>query len=187
MTARGTEDLARALEESSGTVTEFLESVAGEPVVAHKLRHDRVAAVAGNALDLPVGEPLADRAVVLEGRSSGRAFVYAESMLACGRLPEVVCRRLTSGDDPIGRVLSEEGVDVGREPLEAMVRPPAGLEHRLASELAASPLARSYRITVAGLAVIAINEWFLPAVVGQLPSGGPLTQVGDPAPDEGLS
>jgi len=161
--------LRRALEATSGTVTEFLESVAGEAVVAQRLRHRHVKAASPNALGLAAGEPVAERAVVLVGRASGRALVYAESTIACDRLPEAVCRRLTSGDDPIGRVLSEEGVAVGREPLGPVARPPGGLERGLASQVASSPLSRSYRLTVGGRPVIAIDEWFLPAVVAGRP------------------
>jgi chorismate-pyruvate lyase len=143
--------------------------VAGEAVVARRLRHRQVGAATPNALGLAVGEPVAERAVVLEGRASGRAFVYAESTIACARLPGVVCRRLTSGDDPIGRVLTEEGVAVAREPLGPVPRPAVGLERWLASQVAASPLSRSYRLTVGGRPVIAIDEWFLAAVVDGMP------------------
>jgi|GEM_PF-1653774 len=164
MTSAERDHLRRALE-VTGTVTEFLESMAGEPIVARKLRHHHVPAKAENALGLPAGELVAARAVVLEGRLSSRAFVYAESTIACGRLPGPVCHRLTSGDDPIGRVLLEEGLSIGREPLDRAPEPPAGLRSGLSALLAASPLVRSYRIAVARTPVIVIDEWFLPAVV----------------------
>ncbi|MGP8060383.1 MAG: chorismate--pyruvate lyase family protein [Acidimicrobiales bacterium] len=156
--------LRRALE-ASGTVTQFLESGAGEPIVARKLRHDQVRVPAANPLGLPAGEAVADRAVLLEGRTSGRSFAYAESSIACRRLPGAVCRRLASGDDPIGRVLVEESLIVTGVPRGRTAGPRGPVGSGLAGELAASPLVRSYLLEVARIPVVAIDEWFLPAVL----------------------
>ena len=160
--------LRRALE-ASGTVTELLESAAGEPIVARKLRHDEVRAPATNPLGLEAGEPLVDRAVVLEGRTSRRAFVYAESTIACRRLPGPVCRRLASGDDPIGRVLLEEGLTVTGVPRGRTAGPRGPLGPGLDGELAASTIVRSYLLELARRPVMVIDEWFLSAALEVAP------------------
>ena len=181
----GEGDRLRRAVEASGTVTEFLESLVGEPVVARKLCHRCVPATAGNPLGLPAGEMVVRRAVVLEGRTGASALVYAESTLACGRLPRAVCRRLADGAEPIGRVLLDEGLALGREPLAGVPRARAGLGWELAAGLGASPLVRSYRIVVDRTPVVAVDEWFLPAAADRLGSAGPPGRRPGPSPGAG--
>ena len=38
-------------------------------------------------LELPAGAPLLERKILLYGETSGRSYVYAESLLALDRLP----------------------------------------------------------------------------------------------------
>jgi chorismate-pyruvate lyase len=153
--------LEAALSRASGTVTDFLEQLVCEPIDAGGRRHETTMADASNALKVPEGQPLLMRSAVLQGRSSGCSFVYAESLLVPGRLPERFRRRLQSGSDPIGRILREEGIPVTREPVvpsgQSFVSVLSGTDTAVGDCL----LARTYRVDTEGVPVMIITEWFL--------------------------
>jgi chorismate-pyruvate lyase len=158
-----TEDLAAVLARHRGTVTEFLEHVAGEPVDA-----DIVSQQCGPAVDddrfgfRPVGDVLS-RAVLLTGRATRRRFVYAESAIAAERLPGSVRRRLEASRDPIGRVLADHHLRIRREPLADPVITP-GISGDIRALLRGSALARRYRIIVGSAPAMVVSEWFLQSV-----------------------
>ena len=163
------QDLSAALAVTPGTVTEFLEARAGEAVYADKLRHAPVPAGPADRLGVAEGGRLTDRIVVLRGVVSDRPFVYAHSVLAPDRLPDAVCVALGSGDAPIGRLLVAHGLPLQREALPPPPGLPAPADPVLADLVARAALARSYRIVVHDRPVIAVEEWFLPAVLEALP------------------
>ena len=170
--------LEQALSSHGGTVTQFLEAVAGEPIDAEKLRRLGLPAGASDPLDVPAGRPLVQRAVVLRGRRTGRRFVYAESTIAEDRLPPSVLDELEHSAAPIGRVLTRHGLPVlrraSRRPDDAARCDAPGSEASgtvaevRPRELGSAPLRRAYAILVAGRPAIAVEEWFLPPAVDAL-------------------
>jgi chorismate-pyruvate lyase len=102
-------NLRAALDRTSGTVTDFLEQLVGEKIDAHTHHHDIVVAHNANGLRVEEGQSLLQRAATLRGRTSGRSYVYAESVIVIGRLPTGFCNQLETGTDPIGRILDEMG------------------------------------------------------------------------------
>ena len=62
-------------------------------------------------------EPLLHRAATLQGKRSGCAYVYAESVLVTRRLPTPFRHRLETSADPIGRILEQLGMAVTRRNL----------------------------------------------------------------------
>lgn len=155
--------VAAALGSMPGTLTGFLEQVAGEPVDAVVLLQRAARAPASNVLGLPAGAAVVRRCVRLAGRGSGRSFVYADSTIAADRLPVPVRRRLAESRDPIGRVLTEHGLAFRREPLAAAASPdPAGAG--AVASLGGSVLCRRYRLVVAGSPAADIAEWYLAAL-----------------------
>ncbi len=113
--------LSTALRHNAGTVTELLEHLAGEPIDAD-IRHQHVGPALGDdRLGQPPGPPCLERAVLLTGRRTGLAFVYAESTIAADRLPGSVPSRLQTSRDPIGRVLLDHRLDVRRDLLDGAV------------------------------------------------------------------
>jgi chorismate-pyruvate lyase len=125
--------LEAALSRASGTVTAFLEQLVGEPIDARERRHKTTRAETSNSLRVAEGHPLIFRTATLEGRTSGRLYLYAETVLVPSRLPANFRLRLESSSDPIGRILGEEGITVTRQPLggpdpgSAPVSPEAGV------------------------------------------------------------
>ncbi len=101
------------------------------------------------------------RTAVLAGRTSGEAFLYAESVLVPDRLPPSFRRRLDATDDPIGRILDEEGIAVTRHPEPGVGTGVCAEASDLGAALDACLLVRTYRIDVESDPVMQISEWFL--------------------------
>ncbi len=155
-------ELAAAARALPGTVTDYLEVLAGEPVDAEVMSRCHVGAPVDNVFGLPAGADLVRRTALLKGRGSGRAFVYAGSTLAVERLPATVLRRLEMSREPIGRVLADHGLEMAREPVGDPPTPsPVGA--RVVAALGGAVLSRRYRIAVGGEIAIDVSEWFLRA------------------------
>jgi chorismate lyase len=163
-------ELAAAVRVLPGTVTEFLEVLAGESVDAEVLSQRHVPASADNAFGLAPGADLLTRSVLLTGRVSGRPFVYARSTMATERLPVTVLRRLQETSEPLGRVLVDHGVSTKREPVPEPPAPsPDG--DRVVGELGGAALSRRYRIACEGTVAIDVSEWFLRVTCDALVAG----------------
>jgi chorismate lyase len=154
--------LRAALESTSGTVTDFLEQLVGEKVDAHTHHHEVVQARDANGLGVEEGERLLHRAATLRGRTSGRSYVYAESIIVVGRLPTGFWNRLETSTDPIGRILDEMGVAVTRQCIgepDDVPRPNSD------AKVDDYVLARTYRIDFGQAPVMIITEWFLKTLI----------------------
>jgi len=145
--------IAAALAESRLTVTEFIEDLIGEPIVADKLGQSETSAGDENGLGVEAGHTLLRREVLLRGRRSLRPYVHAESWLVPDRLPQTLLERLELTDKPIGRVLVEEQLPYVR--VEVV---PIHQSDRSAYEVV---YARHYRIELGNRPVMRIVEWFL--------------------------
>ncbi len=158
-----------ALSRASGTVTTFLEQLVGEPIDARERRHRIIRAEPSNSLRVAEGVPLIFRTAALEGRTSGRVYLYAETVLVPGRLPNNFRRRLESSSDPIGRILAQEGISVTRQPLRGSEPrfAPVPLEGVAVGDYL---LARTYRLDAEGTPLMVITEWFLISLEEFLPS-----------------
>ena len=154
--------LRAALDRTSGTVTDFLEQLVDEKIDAHTHRHDIVDAHDANGLGVEEGEPLLHRKATLQGRTSGRSYVYAESIIVVGRLPTGFCNQLETSTDPIGRILEERGIAVTRQGIGEPVGAP-----RLNSDVTVGDylLARTYRINSEQTPMMVITEWFLKTLI----------------------
>jgi chorismate-pyruvate lyase len=91
-------------------------------------------------------------------------YVYAETLLVPGRLPEAFFNRLETSIDPIGRILTDEGITFTRVPLPRPDRRDELVHAGAPPSIDDCPLARAYRVDVDGLPVMMINEWFLPTL-----------------------
>ncbi|MHB8431792.1 MAG: chorismate--pyruvate lyase family protein [Acidimicrobiales bacterium] len=162
--------LARALDRTTGTVTAFLELLVGEPLDAEVRHHLIAEAEASNGLQIDEGHPVLHRSAVLKGRGSGQPYVYAETTVVLSRVSERFHQRLTSSSDPIGRILSEEGIGVTREPLPETSRPTLPLLPQRGESLGGCVLARTYRLRIEGVPSMVISEWFLASLEPFLPA-----------------
>ena len=158
-------DVAAAVSDAPGTVTEFLEALTGERVDAAVIAQGVLGASPDNRFALAAGADLVRRSVLLEGRETGLAYIYAETVLAPSRLPVAVVRRLETSRDPIGRVLVDHGVRMRRQPI---VGPSPWPGDERAPRPKDAVCFRLYRIIVADEAAIEVAEWFLRPVAEAL-------------------
>jgi len=154
-------DLESSLSRTSGTVTSFLENLVGEPIVARERSQNPSRAQPSNPLQVPAGHPLIFRTAVLRGRTSGRSYVYAETLLVPNRLSINVRRRLERSSDPIGRILEDEEIPVTRLSLRGPAPDSASISPVTGTEVGDPLLARTYRVDSAGTPLMVITEWFL--------------------------
>ncbi len=108
---------------------------------------------------------------MLQGRASGRSYVYAESILVPSRLSDRFRLRLDSTSDPIGRILDDEALVVTRSPLCGPDRPDVSVPAATRPPTGDVLLSRSYRIDAGAVPVMAISEWFLRSLSSYLPDG----------------
>lgn len=161
--------LRAALENTNGTVTNYLEELVGEGIVAEFHDHLKIVAPASNDLEAAEGEPLLLRHATLRGRRSGSAYVYAESIIVTNRLPPTFFLRLESSTDPIGRILDELGIATSRTNLDrgrvAASRPNG------AKKVGDYLLGRTYRLDSERIPLMVITEWFLKTLTPFLSRG----------------
>lgn len=160
--------LQRTLQDSPDTVTQILELLTGEAIVAHVVRQDAITAGADNALGVPRGQPMTHRIAVLKGSTSQEPYLYAESTFVPQRLPETAGVQLARTNDPIGRIVVAHGfrltrVALPRPGLPAL--PPAITAGEPAAEVT---WARAYVLLLDDLPVFAISEWFFRSVLDAL-------------------
>jgi chorismate-pyruvate lyase len=161
-------DLQRVLGDGPTTVTEVLEQLTGESIVAEVARQDTIAAASDNALALPTGQPITRRIALLKGATSQEPYLYAESIFVPERLPSDVRTRLEQTSDPIGRILGAHGFHLEREALPAPAQPDPSPSVAWRGGAAEIVWARSYVLRLNGLSVFAIDEWFFRSVLEAL-------------------
>jgi chorismate-pyruvate lyase len=172
VTASDSTELEHAFCHHPGTVTDLLESLTGEPLVADVVRQDPREAGRDNDLGVAPGVLVMYRAAVLKGQSTDVPYVYAESIYIPERLPDGAGRELGQTSQPIGRILAAHGLALTREPL---ARPEVGggpvwvpVQDQDQPPPTEIVWGRSYRLTVGGVAVFAITEWFCRSVLDAL-------------------
>ena len=158
------ERLASIVSETKGTVTEFVEHLVDERIVADVVTQVESLAAEESVLGVQPGHRLFRRVAVLRGRRSHRSFVLAETMYVPDRLPRVVQRELLETDDPIGRVLLANQLAFARVDLPSIPEPSGSPNGAL--------WARRYRLDLAGMPVMDITEWFLDTLARLLPPTG---------------
>jgi chorismate-pyruvate lyase len=153
--------LQRVLLVSDGTLTDTLEAAFLEPISLRKIAIQVVPARrALPELDVLAGEQLMERKSLLCGESSGRAYVYAESVLVLDRLPSRFREELVESDMPIGRLWSEHKLETWKELLTMSRHPMCGLAAHFQTAPESDCLVRSYRVISGGRPLMAITEHF---------------------------
>jgi chorismate-pyruvate lyase len=163
--------LATALERAGGTVTDLLESVSGERIDALVVAQARGRAGLDSRLGLRPLDPVLERAALLAGHETGRVFAYAESQIAADRLSDDAVRRLLECRDPIGRILTEGGLDPHRQFLDDSAETNAPLES-IEPTLARIALTRRSLILVGSKPAVLVSEWFTDTLLDTLATAG---------------
>lgn len=163
----------RALLTLDGTVTQFIEISALEPIDVIRLQQEqRILTHEHDWLQAGSGTDVVAREVFLRGRHSGALYVYALSLLISSRIPGTLIQNLDKQSGGIGRILLGSQIEnrrellwFGRERLTHLPSPLASLQNQ-------DFLCRSYRVWMGGQPIMLINEKF-PETLRLPPETGP--------------
>jgi chorismate-pyruvate lyase len=155
--------LQRILLISDGTLTDTLEAAFLEPIGVRKIQLTTAASQAA-VPDLAVasGESLMERKIVLHGETSGRNYVYAESLLALDRLPLAFREDLSATNMPLGHLWSKYKLETRKELLAVWRAPCGALGEYFHGNERTDLLGRRYRLISGGRPLMLITE-HLPA------------------------
>ncbi|MDD1717686.1 MAG: chorismate pyruvate-lyase family protein, partial [Methanoregulaceae archaeon] len=148
---------------TDGSVTNFLEVIAGERVRVQTLVQEVVPAGKEQSMRLriPEGDPVNHRVVNLSGSRTGNIFVRAISDTPLSRLMPAFRQDLMAADIPIGRILMRYQMETRREILDFRAE---RSDPELAAVFGISPgdflLCRHYHIVHESLPLISIEEIF---------------------------
>jgi chorismate lyase len=160
---RGLDRDLRILIACNGTLTRILGIVSDEEIVVDIVDQQ----FCDESPWIPVSDQqlngrVLQRRVFLKGRSSGQAFVAAESLVAVDLLPAAIATRLMNTDHPIGEVMAASFLESFKEAANVWSGPPpawlgaAGYQHP-----EPSMVGRRYRVITGGQPAIVITEYFL--------------------------
>ena len=153
--------LQRVLLSHRWDVDRHLEAAFLEPIGLRKISLEMLSAPAPvEDLDLPAGAPLLARKILHYGETSGRSYLYAESLLALDRLPPRFREELMQSDTPMGRLWSEHKMETWKELLVVCRHRMDELSPYLESDAGAECLMRRYRLISGGRPLMSIEEHF---------------------------
>jgi chorismate lyase len=161
----------RILIACNGTLTRILGILADDDIVVQIVEQQvhRTAPRPTGLEQLPSGRIL-QRRILLKGRSSGQAFVAAESLIAIDLLPPAITTSLTETERPIGEVMAASYLETFKEAAQVWVgKPPGWLTRTGCQDLQPKIVARRYCIITSGQPAIIITEHFLRNVFQDAP------------------
>lgn len=157
----GLRPLQRVLLTTDGTVTNVLEALSGEPVALVKLSQSYDLSPADDPdLCTADGESLIRRRILLRGRSSGRSYVYAESVVMVNRLHPALCHDLVETDNPIGKLLVQSRVETFREFVSWGFEPAGDIAVHFGLGEDDQLISRTYRVFSERAPIMVITEKF---------------------------
>lgn len=159
--------IQRIMLATDGTLTDMVEAIFQEPIGLNKLAVTMAPAIAPiKALSLDAGEQIMERKVQIFGETTGRTYVYAESVLAVSRLPEGFRSALLTSNEPLGRLWSQHQLETWKDLLSVKVRALNSLAALFSANDSNDVLVRTYRLLSGGQPIMLITEYF-PTVYGE--------------------
>lgn len=153
----------RILIATNGTLTRILSILANEEIAVEIIEqriHDFAPKIP-ELEDAAIGRVL-QRDILLKGRTSGTAFIAAESLIAIDLLPRAIVTSLTETDRPIGEIMAASCMETFKEEAKVWTGKLPGWPALDAYQNSrAGNVARRYRIIVGGQPVIVITEYVL--------------------------
>jgi chorismate--pyruvate lyase len=155
----------RILIATNGTLTRILSVVADDEIVVQIIKQQIHFAPKITELEHLASGRVLERRILLKGRSSGKPFVAAESLIAIDRLPPAILTSLTKTDRPIGEVMAASRLETFREAGEVWIgEVPGWLPLEGYRDSGPRTVGRRYRIISGGQPVLIITEYFLRTV-----------------------
>ncbi len=153
--------LQRLLLTTDGTVTDIVETHAGERVRVVRLFQGLIEA--GEAIpdmDLEADDPILFRKILLQGRITGRNLLYAESVIVPDRLDAPIRDQLLRCELPIGHLIIQNRLETFREILLWGKESADDIAGYFEVPKAEDVIFRSYRIFAGGQPIMMITEKF---------------------------
>jgi chorismate lyase len=153
----------RILIATNGTLTRILNVLANEEIAVEIVRQ-QIHDVAPKELELEdsaIGRVL-QRDILLKGRTSGNAFIAAESLIAIDLLPHAIIASLTETDRPIGEIMAASCIETFKEEAKVWTgKLPSWPALDGYQNSRTGNVARRYRIIAGGRPVFVITEYVL--------------------------
>jgi chorismate-pyruvate lyase len=151
----------RILLTTDGMVTEMLEANYWERMVVERLfQEDYPIETELADLECKAGEHVLDRRILLRGRMSHLARIYAESFIVRDRLPEFIRDGLINSSKPIGHLILENRLETFREILGCVREKAEDLAVHFQIEPNDYLISRRYRVIAHGVPIMLITEKF---------------------------
>ena len=157
--------LQRALLVTDGTVTRLIEAYTFSPVEVMPLRETKRTLDVEHAwLELPIGDPVVTREVVLQTPATDtqapQIHAYAISHIVCQRLPSSVVEGLKSGIGGLGALLQKTIWETRRDLLWCGVERATDLPDAIGYLESKPFLSRTYRVVAKKEPLMLITEKF---------------------------
>ena len=151
----------RILLTTDGMVTEMLEAQFWERMVVERLfQEDYVLEEELSELECKTGDHVLDRRILLRGRISHLARIYAESFIVLDRLPDFILDGLLNSQKPIGLLILESRLETFREILGCAREESGDLAQYFGIEPKDDLISRRYRVIADGQPIMLITEKF---------------------------
>ena len=164
----------RILLVTDGTLTEILEAIFLERIQLIKVSQEVISATASHAdLEADSQEALLERKILLRGETSGRNYVYAESVIALERLSPAFRDGLIKSAIPLGRLWLEHKLETFKDVPDVRCQPADGIHRHFGCQDSSPLLVRTYRVNSGTKPVMLISEYFQLDTTHDLPARVP--------------
>lgn len=153
--------LQRIFLTTDGTLTEILEIYLSEELQTVKLSEITEAVISDIlSLDIMSGRKVIERKILLQGMSSMRNWLYAESLIIPDRLGKRFREELVTSGKPIGKLWRKYNTETFKDIVRYFREPAGYLAEYFDIEKDDYLLCRTYRVFSKGMPIMMITEKF---------------------------
>jgi len=146
---------------TDGTLTHILEAYLLEAIQVVKLSEGFVGLTQSSAsLNLNVGDEVIERKILLQGKTSKRNWIYAESVIVPDRLDERFRECLLKSHESIGRLWLEQGIETFKEIIHSNEQFAENLSEYFNISKQEKLFSRTYRVFSNRQLIMTITEKF---------------------------
>jgi chorismate-pyruvate lyase len=146
---------------ADGTLTNLLEAFLNEPIGVVKLSEKIVSITADILpLEIKVGTEVMERQILLQGKTSQRSWLYADSIIVLERVEEKFREKLIKSHTPIGKLWREHKTETFKEIVTYVQEPARHMADYFDIKREDKLLSRTYRVFSNRQPVMMITEKF---------------------------
>jgi len=146
---------------ADGTLTNILEAFLNEPIGVVKLSENIISITEDIAfLDIKVGTQVLERQILLQGKTTQRHWLYADSIIVLERVEEQFREKLIESHIPIGKLWVKHKTETFKEIVAYALEEAGDLSDYFEIKRPDKLFSRSYRVFSNRLPVMMITEKF---------------------------